>query len=125
VRRVDGGRAGCGVRASGEVTAAAEVEHDGGRHDRHHPAGHREADTGRFQPSHHATGRGQPVGAAAAEHHRVHPLHRGARVEQVGLPGARRGPAHVDAADRPAGRRQHDGGAAQRARTGHRGVPDP
>ena len=44
-------------------------------------------------------------------------------IEQVGLPGARRGAADVHPGDRALGRGEDDGGARQRA--GHARVPDP
>ena len=117
---------GDGVRAGHEITAAAQVEHHRGGHDRHHPAGHREADPGRLQPGHHPVRRGQAVRAAAAEHHGVHPLHGVARVQQVGLPGAGRRPAHVRRRRPrpPAGRAPRWSRSTRRGRTPRRGRPE-
>ena len=84
-------------------------------HDRHHTALHRHAALVLLQPAHDAVGGGQPVGAAAGEHHRVdvRTVLAGSSRSVSRVPGAP--PRTVDRADRP-GRRQHDGGAAGPAR---------
>ena len=66
------------------------------------------------QGGHHPVGRGQPVGAAATEHHRVHLLDQRPRIEQVGLPGARGAAADVHATD-GAALAEHHRGAGQPA----------
>ncbi len=75
------------------------------------------------QPGHHAGRRGEPVGAAARQAHRVDALDDVDRVERVGL--TRPGPAaaHVDAADRSR-RRQDHGRAGEPAAAGALVVAD-
>ena len=60
------------------------------------------ADAGRLQAGHHPVGGRQPVGAAAGQHDRMHPLDHRGRVEQIGLPGAGPAAADVHPADRAA-----------------------
>ena len=89
-----------------ELAAAPEVEDHSGRDDRHHLVGagfaDLEADRGVEQPLHHAVDRRQPQRGPAGEHQRVHPVDQVARVEQVGLAGARPATAYVDARHRAA-----------------------
>ena len=105
-----------GVRTGPPVAAAAQVEDARRRHDRHHLLG-----TGAdsytaalfLQPGRDTRGGVQPVGAAAGQHDRVDALHQRARLQGVGLPGARAAAAHVDGRQRAALRRQHHRRARQ------------
>ena len=77
------------------------------------------------QPLHHAVDGGQAERGPAGEHQRVDPVDQVARVEQVGLAGARPATAYVDAGHRALGRRQHDGDAAEPAVADALGLADP
>ena len=114
-RGVVGGRTGRRGRADAERPSATEVEHDGGGHDRHHAAGHREPDARRLEAGHHAVGRGEAVRRAAGEHDGVDALDGRVRAEQVGLAGAGRGAAHVGPRDGALGGHQHHRGAGEPA----------
>ena len=106
--------------------AAAEVEQDRGGHDRHPLVrfrADRPARAGLVHRGRHPVGGRQPEHAAAGEHHGVDGGDQVARVEQVGLAGARPTTAHVDPADR-AGRRHDDGHPGQPARLVTGGVAD-
>ena len=109
------------VRGGPHVAAAAEVEDDRTRHDRHDGAGiaDRVAETGVGQPAYDTVGGREAEGAAAAHDDRLHALDEVARVEQVGLAGARSATTHVDTADRSGDRREHHG------RPGQPAVADP
>ena len=74
---------------------------------------------------HHAGAGGQPVSAATGQHHRVDPLHRGRRLEQVGLVGGRSTAADVDPGDHAAFRRQDHRRTGEEAVTDSGVVPDP
>ena len=114
----EGLRAGLRGRAGREPAAATEVEDHRGGHDGHDLAGpgpHREAAPGRPERVGHPGGGGEPVGAAAGEHHGVDALDERARVERVGLAGAGAAAADVDARDRALGAGQHDRRPRQRA----------
>ena len=50
-----------------------------------------------LQPSHCATGRIEPPGAATGQHNRMDLLHQIGGGEQIGLAGARRRPPHIHA----------------------------
>ena len=76
----------------------------------------------------HTVGGGEPERAAAREHHRVHPLDQVARVQQVGLAGARAAAAHVDSGNGAVVGGQDHRGTAQPAvaydgRSARRGPP--
>ena len=103
--RFAGGPAGRGIGP--RAARQPQVEQHRRRHDGHPRRPHRQALALCFQPAHHAAGRVQAEGAAAAEQQRMHPVHQVVGVQQVGLAGARRGAAHVGAGHRAAGRAQH------------------
>ena len=107
------------VGAEVERRAAARIEQDRRRHDRHDGAvGHRHADALALQARHHAVGRGQAVGAAAAQHHRVRRADRLLRLQQIGLARARRAAALRDAGGGAAARDDGRGaGHAARCRS--------
>ena len=102
------------------IAAEAEIEQDGGRHDRHHAGGaHVPADAALFEILHDALRGVEAVGAAARQHDRVDAVDHVERVEQIGLAGARRAAAlrhaahgavavdeHHGAAGRPLGQRE-------------------
>jgi len=88
----------------GVVAAHAQIkQHSGGNNG--HP-GHAciKAITMVTQPAHHAGGRVQPEGRAAGEKNAMHLLHQIFGTQEVGLTGARRGPAHIHRRSRALGR---------------------
>ena len=115
-------------RPGGEVAAPAQIEQCG--------AGDQRDDRGRvrrdLQPHsiggqlvHHRGAGGQAEGTAAGQHDGVDPLHRGGRIEQVGLVGGRSTAADIDPCRHPAVRRQDHRGTGEKPVTDSGVVPDP
>ena len=94
------------VRARRKVTAAAEVEDRRRGDDRHEAAGHREAPAVFLAPALGTARCDQAEGAAAGEHHGVHPLRERGGIQGIRFGGRRAAAADVHGADR-SGRRQH------------------
>lgn len=53
--------------------------------------------------------RGQPIGAATGQHHRIYLVHQVGRVQQVGLTCAGCRATDINATDRTIGRQHHGG----------------
>jgi hypothetical protein len=90
--------------------ANAQVEEHRRRNNRHARRSRVKADALIGQRAHDAVGGGQPKGAAARQHHRMHLGHHAARIEQIGLAGSGRAAAHIHRAKRGPG--APDDGAA-------------
>ena len=77
-----------------------------------------------LQPAGHPRGAVQAERAAAGQHDGVHALDEIARIEGIGLPGARATAAHIDGGDRAAFGSQHDGCSGQPSASGALRMPD-
>ena len=103
------------------VAAVEQVEHRRAAHERHANAADLEAAPAFAQERLHARAGFQAKDRAAGEHHRIDPLDRAMRLEQVGVACGGRAAAHVDRGNR--GLREDDGADAG-GKTSVVGVPD-
>src|SRR5665647_244992 len=113
--------------AGPEVAAAAEVEDDGAGHDRDdltRPA-RRIADPGPEEPLHHAVGGRKPERAPTRQRYGVDLFDHVARVQDVGLAGARSTPANVNPSNGTTLRREDHRGAGQPPVAATPGMPHP
>ena len=95
-----------------EVPAPAEIEDDGGRHDRDDLARFgpdRDTEPAVLEMRHHAIGRCQSVRAPSAQAQAVDHVHEVAVVERVGLPRTRPAAPDVDGRDRAVGGQDRSG----------------